>query len=106
MANSDFELKLVTSWSLGIAKGPITFPFESILSRKIGDVTPKLASGPSLFQTLCESSRLGYSPLSIAAPHVTATLFEPPAISGTVISPATHPGGSVCPAETVLASPE
>src|SRR5215467_2690193 len=103
--SSDFELKLVTSRSDGTGSVPSSFPCLSILSRKIGEVTPKLPSGPSLLNTLLSSCRLGYSPLDTAVPHFTFTVVVPPAKSGSVTVFGVQPGGSVCPGVTVLASP-
>jgi hypothetical protein len=47
-ASSDFELKLVTIWSLGIGSVPRRWPSVAMLSRKIGEVKPKLPSAVSL----------------------------------------------------------
>src|SRR5215469_4580145 len=82
-ASSDFELKLVTIRSLGIASVLRRSPLVVRLSRKIGDETPKLPSLLALFQTLCESLRFGNSPLSEATPQGTVTGVVPPARSGT-----------------------
>src|ERR1700735_354930 len=104
-ANSDFELKLVTIWSLGIGSVPIRKPSVVMLSRKIGEVTPKLPSAPSLLKTA------GYVPSATAVlqPELLAfgmvTVVVPPAISGIVIVPGTQTGGRVCPRVTVEASP-
>src|ERR1700722_5503442 len=110
-ANSDFELKLVTILSLGICRESISRPSEVMLSRKIGDVIPKLGSEPALFHTLCESCRLGNSPLSDATPHITVTgVVVPGVVVGTStlkvpLGPAGQPSGSVSPIVTVAAGP-
>src|SRR5580704_497544 len=104
-ANSDFELKLVTIWLLGIASVPRRWPSVVMLSRKIGAVTPKLPSAESLLKTV------GYVPSAIAAlqpeelPLGIATVAVPPAMSGSVTVPGTHPGGRLCPIVTVDTSP-
>ena len=98
-ANSDFELKLVTIWSLGMGSVPSKNPSLVILSRKIGEVTPKLPSGPSLLNTV------GYVPSATAVPQVTFTFAVPPASNGTRTVPATQPGGNVWPTVTVAAFP-
>src|SRR5580704_17390971 len=94
-ASSDFELKLVTRRSVGIGRVSRSSPRVVMLSKKIGEVRPKLPSAVSLFHTLCVSVKLGYSPLSIAVAHFTLTLVVPPAIRGTATVPATQPGGKV-----------
>src|SRR6476659_2859764 len=94
-ASSDFELKLVTNKSVGIGNVPMSLPCLSMLSRKIGEVTPKLASGPSLFHTLLLSCKFGYSPFETAVPQVTFTEVVPPASSGSITVFGTQPGGSV-----------
>jgi hypothetical protein len=109
-ASSDLELKLVTIRSLGIGSVPKSRPSVERLSRKIGELTPKLPSEPELFQTLCESLRLGASPLSLATPHVTVTFVVPPAVSGTATTvlpfgPPAHPRGNTSPIVTVAAVP-
>src|SRR5450755_373338 len=59
---------------------------------KIGEVTPKLPSTKSLFQTLLVLPMAGKAPVSVAVPlgHF--------AVAG-------HPGGRVWPIVTVVASP-
>src|SRR5215472_4204405 len=109
-ASSDFELKLVTIRSVGTGKEPRNSPSVVILSRKIGDVIPKLLSLAALFHTLCESLLLGNSPLSLAMPQGTVTGVVPPAMSGTLttvlpFAPPAHPSGRVSPAVTVSAVP-
>src|SRR5215471_16633014 len=104
-ASSDLELKLVTTRLVGIGRVPRSLPSVVRLSKKIGEVTPKLPSGLSLFQTLWLSERFGYSPFSTALAHFTVTIVVPPAISGRVTVPGTHPGGNVCPIVTVPAVP-
>src|ERR1700739_3218260 len=81
-----------------------------MLSRKIGDEMPKLLSVPELFHTLCESLRLGASPLSLAIPHGTCTSTSPPAVVGTAtvvvpFGPPAQPGGKVSPIVTVSGVP-
>ncbi len=51
-ANSDFDGKLVTSWSPGTSSELTTPPQGRSWSRKIRDVTPKLASARSLSNTV------------------------------------------------------
>jgi hypothetical protein len=110
-ASSDFELKLVTILSLGIGREPSSQPSVVTLSRKIGEVTPKLPSEPELFQTLCESKRFGNSPLSEAIPQVTVTgVVVPGVVVGTLTTvvpfgPPAHPSGRVSPIVTVEAVP-
>src|SRR5215471_18151761 len=104
-ASSDFELKLVTRRFVGTGSVPRRFPSVVRLSRKIGEVTPKLPSGLSLFQTLWLSARFGYSPLSTAVPHLTFTLATPPPRRGIETVPATQPGGKVSPITTVVDVP-
>src|SRR5215475_10169648 len=89
--SSDFELKLVTTWSEGTASVPSVFPSVVMLSRKMGEVMPKLPSGPSLLKTV------GYVPSATALAHFTFTVVVPPARSGSVTVRATHPGGNVWP---------
>src|SRR5215831_2953788 len=93
-ASSDFELKLVTIWSVGTASVPSCSPLVLRLSRKMGDVMPKLPSGPSLLKTV------GYVPSATAVPHFTFTVVVPPARSGRVTVRATQPGGNVWPTVT------
>src|SRR5580704_5692378 len=109
-ASSDFELKLVTIRSLGIGSVPRSRPSVERLSRKIGELTPKLPSEPELFHTLCESLRLGASPLSLETPQVTVTFVVPPAVSGTATTvlpfgPPAHPRGNTSPIVMVAAVP-
>ena len=86
-------------------------PSVVTLSRKIGEVTPKLPSEPELFQTLCESKRFGNSPLSVAIPQVTVTgVVVPGVVVGTLTTvvpfgPPAHPSGRVSPIVTVEAVP-
>src|ERR1700751_4167242 len=98
-ASSDFELKLVTMRSLGTASVPIFLQSVVRLSRKMGEVTPKLPSDLSLSKTL------GYFPSAVAVAHATFTGVVPPASSGTLTVLATQPGGSVWPMVTVAALP-
>src|SRR4029077_13039935 len=98
-ASSDLELKLVTIMSVGTASVPSRSPLVLRLSRKIGEVIPKLPSGPSLLKTV------GYVPSATAVAHFTFTVVVPPASSGSVTVRATQPGGRVCPTETVDAFP-
>src|SRR5579862_9389487 len=106
-ASSDLEVKLVTILSVGMAIVPSRSPDVDRLSRKIGELMPKLESVPALFQTLCESFRFGYSPLSLATPQGTFTLVVPPGgvVFGTLTVTATQPGGNVSPITTVSAVP-
>src|ERR1700722_16241467 len=109
-ANSDFEQKLVTILLLGIGREPSNSPSVSRLSRKIGEVTPKLPSEPELFQTLWVSLRFGNSPLSEATPQVTVTFAIPLVVVGTATTklpfgPPGHPSGSVSPITIVSAVP-
>src|SRR5262249_47624718 len=68
---SDFEEKLVTSWSVGTWKVDNTAPARVMLWRKTGAATPKLLSTRSLLNTY------GYAPSAVA-----------------VAQPAMQPGGS------------
>jgi hypothetical protein len=70
-ASSLLELKLVFTIVVGIASEPTSVPLVESWSRKIGDVTPKLPSALSLFQTLLVPASEGYAPLSVAfaVPH-------------------------------------
>src|SRR5579863_5561758 len=110
-ASSDFELKLVTIKSVGIASVPRRSPLVVRLSRKIGEEIPKLPSLFELFQTLCESLRFGNSPLSEAIPQGTVTeVVTPGVVVGTSTTelpfgPPTHPGGNVSPIVMVSAVP-
>ncbi len=61
----------------------------------MGEVMPKLPSGPSLLKTV------GYVPSATAVAHFTFTVVVPPASSGSVTVRATQPGGKVCPTVTV-----
>jgi hypothetical protein len=87
-ANSDFELKLVTTSSVGIARVPIRCPSVVRLSRKIGEVIPKWPSAVLLLKTP------GKLPSAMGVLQVTATGVVPPAMSGTLTVPATQPGGN------------
>jgi hypothetical protein len=79
--SSDFDGKLVTSWSLcdgtpccvllATSRELTSVPSAVIWSRKIGEVTPKLGSPASLFQTP------GYAPSAVAT-----------------VQPLVQPGGS------------
>ena len=51
-ASSDLELKLVTARFVGIARVLRSLPSIVRLSKKIGEVTPKLPSEVSLLKTL------------------------------------------------------
>src|SRR5579872_1219426 len=108
-ASSDFELKLVTILSVGTAKVPSFQPSGVMSSRKIGEVIPKLPSELALFQTLWQSKRFGYSPLSLATPHGTVTGVVLPVVVGTLtvspVVPPTQPKGSVSPMVMVDALP-
>src|SRR5580704_15150478 len=109
-ANSDFELKLVTIRLLGIGRESSKRPSVLRLSRKIGELTPKLPSEPELFQTLWESERFGNSPLSEATPQVTVTFVVPLVVVGTATTvlpfgPPGQPSGKVAPVVTVEAFP-
>jgi len=100
IASSDFELKLVTIKLLGTVSVPSRVPLVVRLSRKIGEVMPKLPSVAALFQTLCESFRFGNPPLSLATPQVTITGVVPPAMRGTLtvvvpFGPPAQPSGKV-----------
>src|SRR5262245_47618316 len=81
-ASSDFEEKLVTSWSRpwlavsGTCRVLISLPDGVTWSRNIGDVMPKFASTWSLFHTP------GYVPSLFA---VTQSLVQP---GGRVVRPA------------------
>src|SRR5579872_7001038 len=87
-ATSDFDEKLVTSWSFvagtpfwelfGTSSELTSDPDGVTWSRKSGDVTPKLASTVSLFQTN------GYEPSAIADPQ-----------------PLVQPGGRTAPTWTL-----
>src|ERR1700722_18728708 len=100
-ASSEFELKLVTIFSLGIASVPSRKAKVVMLSRKMGDETAKLPSDSSLLNTA------GYVPSAVATPQATATLagFPPAVADGTETLPATQPGGRVSPTVTVDAVP-
>ena len=75
-------------------------PSAARLSRKMGEVTPKLPSESALFQTLWESERFGNSPLSLAIPHGTVTAVVTPVVvvgTATVVlpfGPPAHPRGT------------
>src|SRR5271168_1507186 len=110
-ASSDLELKLVTSLALGIGSVPSNLPSVLRLSRKIGELTPKLPSEFALFHTLCESARFGNSPLSDATPQATVTFVVVPGVvvgtATTVLpfAPPAHPRGKFSPMVTVAAVP-
>src|ERR1700691_5580186 len=87
-ANSDFELKLVTIRSVGIARVRIRWPSVARLSKKIGEVMPKWPSAALLLKTP------GNVPSAMGVLQVTATGVVPPAMSGTLTVPATQPGGN------------
>src|ERR1019366_9443058 len=84
--SSDLDEKLVTICAGGTGTVPSVTPVGERSSRKIGDVTPKLGSGTSLFQTLGR------------VPSATAVG------AGTPASGETAPGRA-CPTTTVLAVP-
>jgi hypothetical protein len=93
MASSDFELKLVVKVVGGIAMVVRTAPEDGeSSSMKIGEVTPKLPSAKSLFQTLLVVLRDGKRPLFVAVPVPQA------AVEGQL-------GGNGSPIMTVDATP-
>ena len=63
----------------------------------MGEVTPKLPSTESLFQTLLVLLVEGYAPLLVA--------FAPQAPAAAALALAGHTGGNTPPTTTVLASP-
>lgn len=91
-ATSDFELKLVVTKVVGTASVLTSVPAVVIWSRKSGDVTPKLPSTLSLFQTLLVLPTAGKAPVSVAVP------VPQEAVAGQF-------GGSGCPTVTVAAVP-
>src|SRR5689334_19209309 len=90
--SSDFELKLVTSIFVGTGRVLMRVPSVVIWSRKIGEVTPKLPSTKSLFQTLLALPIAGNAPVLVAVP------VGQTAVAGQL-------GGSFWPIVTVVASP-
>jgi hypothetical protein len=66
----------------------------------MGEVTPKLPSAESLLNTVGNVASL------FGVVHVTGTGVVPPATSGTLTVPATHPGGNtVTPGTSRLGVP-